>query len=195
MEYLWEGRLGKKLNEKVKKFTYSIDIDRKLALYDIKGSIVHAEMLGRCGIIRKKESETLIRGLKDIKREIEEGKFVFKSTDEDIHTAIERRLIEITGKVGEKIHTARSRNDQIVLDEKMYLKDAIGEVIFLITKFQNSLLILSEKVFPHIFSGYTHLQQSQPLLLSHYFLAHIEMMERDKERFKDSLKRVDVLPL
>ena len=181
MDYLWESRLGSKLNEKVKKFTYSIDIDKKLALYDIKGSIVHAQMLEKIGI----QSKIIIKGLKDIKKEIEKGKFIFKPTDEDIHTAIERRLVEITGKIGEKIHTARSRNDQIVLDEKMYLKDSVNNILFLITKYQISLLKLSEKVFPYIFTAYTHLQQAQPLLLSHYLIAHIEMAERDKEKFQE----------
>lgn len=195
MDYLWESRLGSKLNEKVKKFTYSIDIDKKLALYDIKGSIVHAQMLEKIGILSKSESKIIIKGLKDIKKEIEKGKFIFKPTDEDIHTAIERRLVEITGKIGEKIHTARSRNDQIVLDEKMYLKDSVNNILFLITKYQISLLKLSEKVFPYIFTAYTHLQQAQPLLLSHYLIAHIEMAERDKERFEDSFKRIDILPL
>jgi len=195
MDYMWEGRLKKKPIKTVKLFIDSLPIDKRLAIYDIKGSIAHVKMLGKCKIIPNKEAKTIINRLSQIEKEIINGKFKFKETDEDIHTAIERRLIELVGEIGEKIHTARSRNDQIVLDEKLYLKDKIKQINIEIENLQKNLLLVAKKVFPVISTGYTHLQHSQPLLLSHYFLSWIEMLERDKERFKDSYKRIDIFPL
>ena len=194
MGYMWEGRFQKKILDEVKEFTYSLNIDKKLALYDIKGSTAHAKMLNKAGIIKQKETSLLLDALKKIEDEIRGGKFKFKESDEDIHTAIERRLIEIAGETGKKIHTARSRNDQIVLDEKLFLKDILNDIKENLRNVQKSLLAVGKKVFPSILPGYTHLQHSQPVLLSHYFLAYVEMLERDRERFQDSYKRVDVLP-
>ena len=132
--------------------------------------------------------------MKKIKKEIEEGKFKFKPSDEDIHTAIERRLIEIAGNSGERLHTARSRNDQIVLDERLYLKDVITQIITLTSDFQRVLVAKAEKNISVIMSAYTHLQQSQPVLLSHYLLSFVDMFERDKSRAKEAYKRIDILP-
>jgi len=195
MKYVWEGRFGEEIDKDLIEFTSSITIDRKLALFDIEGSIAHAKMLGKCNIINKEESKKIIDGLEKIKKEFQEKKFEFKQTDEDIHTAIERRLVELVGEVGKKLHTARSRNDQIVLDEKLYLKSEVKKIIELITHLQNVFLKKSEENIDVIIPGYTHLQQSQVILLSYYFLAFIEMFERDKERLENAYKIVDILPL
>ncbi|MCD6408676.1 argininosuccinate lyase [bacterium] len=191
---MWEGRFEKGVEEKIIEFTSSLDVDKNLALYDIKGSIAHAKTLAKSGILNKKEEKKIVGTLKKIGEEIKEGKFKFCSTDEDIHTAIERRLTEIAGKVAEKLHTARSRNDQIVLDEKLYLKDEIKKITHLIRKLQKAFLKKAEEYFPYVMSAYTHLQQSQPVLISHYFLSYIEMLERDRKRFEDAYRRIDVLP-
>lgn len=195
MKYVWEGRFKEKAEKDLIDFTTSIDIDKKLAIYDIEGSIAHTKMLAKCKIIKKEEGEKIIEGLNKIKKEIKENKFKFKQQDEDIHTAIERRLCEIVGKTGEKLHTARSRNDQIVLDEKLYLKDRIKEIIGFIESLQKVFVKKAEETDGIIITGYTHLQQSQVMLVSHYFLAFVEMFERDKKRLEDAYKRVDVLPL
>ncbi|MCM8784688.1 MAG: argininosuccinate lyase [Candidatus Omnitrophica bacterium] len=195
MKYMWEGRFKEKAEKDIIDFTKSIDIDKKLAIYDIEGSIAHVKMLFKVGLITKKEKEEILDGLKKIKKEINENKLKFLPTDEDIHTVVERRLIELIGKTGEKLHTARSRNDQIVLDEKLFLRDEIIYLIKQIISLQNCFLKKSEECFDIIISSYTHLKQSQPVLLSHYFLAYIEKLERDKERFLESYKRVNIFPL
>ncbi|MCS7179735.1 MAG: lyase family protein, partial [bacterium] len=195
MKYMWEGRFKELIDNDVIKYTKSIDIDKKLAFYDIEGSIVHAKMLFKVGLITKKEKEEILNGLKKIKKEIIENKFKFLSSDEDIHTAIERRLTELIGKTGEKLHTARSRNDQIVLDEKLYLRDEIIDLLKKITELQIVFLDKSQTYFGEIISAYTHLKQSQVILISHYFNAFIEKLERDKERFLEVYKRINILPL
>ncbi|MFN4226837.1 MAG: argininosuccinate lyase [Candidatus Ratteibacteria bacterium] len=195
MKYMWEGRFKEKIDEDIIEFTKSIDIDKKLAIYDIEGSIAHAKMLFKIGLLTKKEKQKILNGLKKIKKEIYEDKLNFLPSDEDIHTVVERRLTELIGKTGEKLHTARSRNDQIILDERLFLRDEIIYLLKYITNFQNCLLKKSEEYFGTIISAYTHLKQSQPVLLSHYFLAYIEKLERDKERFLETYKRVNVFPL
>ncbi len=194
MGYMWEGRFKDKVEDRVIDFTSSLDIDRKLALYDINGSIAHAKMLVKCGIISANAGEKIAAGLAKIKEELENKKFRFKKSDEDIHTAVERRLTEIIGKDGERLHTARSRNDQIVLDERLFLKDAIKRLNEGIKSLQKTMVFKAEDSFPIIMPAYTHLQQSQPVLLAHYLLAYVEMLERDKQRLKDAYKRMDVLP-
>ncbi|MBN1444517.1 MAG: argininosuccinate lyase [Candidatus Omnitrophica bacterium] len=194
MGYMWAGRFKGKVESRVIDFTSSLDIDKRLALYDIKGSIAHAKMLAKCGIVTAKEGRNIAVGLEKIKEEIEKNRFRFKPSDEDIHTAVERRLTEIAGRDGERLHTARSRNDQIVLDERLFLKDVIKEISGGIKGLQKALVAKAEEVFPCIMPAYTHLQQSQPVLASHYFLAYTEMLERDKQRLADAYKRVDVLP-
>jgi len=191
---LWSSRFSESMDELVKKFTSSIDIDKKLYKYDIIGSIAHANMLLKCGIIKKKEAERITQALDKIKKDIEKGKIDF-SQKEDIHLAIEEELIEREGETGEKLHTARSRNDQIALDERLYLREEINETISLIGAFQSTLLKLAEKNLGIIMPGYTHLQYAQPIFFSHHLLAYFWMLERDKERFRDCYKRVNVMPL
>ncbi len=191
---LWDSKFKKGLSREAEEFTFSLSVDKELAIYDVVGSIAHTRMLAKCKIIKEKEAEKIVKGLKEIEKEIEEKKFLFKN-DEDIHTAVERRLTEKIGTLGEKLHTARSRNDQIALDERLYVKDKIKEIIFRITKFQKIILQVAKKEQDVIMPGYTHLQHSQPVLFSHWLLAYLEMLERDKRRFNDSYTRVDVLPL
>jgi len=187
-------------NKKAKKistfgFTTSISFDKRLASYDIAGSVAHCKMLVKCKIISRSEGEKILRGLREIEREVMEGKFRFLSQDEDIHMAIERRLIEKIGETGGRLHAARSRNDQISLDMRMYLRDEIGRIAGLIKNLQNSVVKLSEKNMKVVMPGFTHLQHAQPVLFSHYLMAYFFMFKRDKERFEDCLKRVNILPL
>lgn len=195
MKYMWEGRFKDEILNEVIEFTKSIDIDKKLAFYDIKGSIAHAKMLAKVGLLTKEEEKEIIDGLKIIENEIKKNIFEIKKTDEDIHTAIERRLIEIKGDVGEKLHTARSRNDQIALDERLYLRDAIISIVKGIINVQKALLEKSEQYIDKLIPAYTHLKQSQVVLISHYLLSYIEKLERDKERFFSTYERVNILPL
>ncbi|HNS31678.1 MAG TPA: argininosuccinate lyase [bacterium] len=194
MKYMWEGRFAKNTRQDVIDFTSSLDIDRQLAYHDIEGSSAHCKMLKKAGILTSAEAGKILKGLEAVKDEIADGKFIFIESDEDIHTSIERRLVELTGKTGEKLHTARSRNDQIVLDEKLFIREKVKLIIENIRLLQKSMLLKSEEVFPALMSAYTHLQQSQPVLVSHYFLAYIEMLERDRSRMEDAHKRNDILP-
>jgi len=191
---LWGGRFAEEMDKLAREFTSSIEVDRKLYKYDIMGSIAHIKMLSKCGIIGKEEGEAIIQGLKNIEEGIEKGRFDFEGK-EDVHLAIEEELIKRVGDVGKKVHTARSRNDQIALDERLYLREEINQVITLIIDLQKELVELAEKNLEVILPGYTHLQYAQPILLSHYFLAYFWMLERDKGRLKDCYKRVNVMPL
>ncbi len=192
---LWSGRFKETTNKLVEEFTASIPFDWKLYKYDIAGSIAHARMLAKKGIIKKAEAGKIAKGLKTIEKEIDSGKFRFSIEDEDIHMAVERRLISLIGDTGKKLHTARSRNDQVSLDIRLYLRDEIKDIISLIKKFQGALILLAKKNINLIMPGYTHLQQAQPILFSHHLLAYYEMFKRDKERLEDCYKRTDVMPL
>ncbi|MGH7806913.1 MAG: argininosuccinate lyase [Thermodesulfobacteriota bacterium] len=191
----WGGRFKKKTHKAAERFSASIDLDKRLYIEDIEGSIAHARMLGQTGIITEKESEKIIKGLKSIQKEIEAGHFAFKEEFEDIHLNIEKRLIERIGDVGGKLHTARSRNDQIVLDERLYLRRGIGEIINLIKGLAEEFISLAEKNIGTVMPLYTHLQRAQPVLISHYLLAYYEMFKRDRDRYLDCLERVNVMPL
>lgn len=189
------GRFHKPADKSVVAYTASIPFDYRLCRQDIAGSIAHAKMLARQGIISDKEAETIIGGLESIREEIEQGKFEFKPELEDIHMAIESRLIKKVGEVGGKLHTARSRNDQVALDLRLFTKDAINDTISRLREFQRALLDLAEANKDVFMPGYTHLQPAQPVLLAHHLLAYFEMLQRDIDRFNDCLRRVDVLPL
>jgi len=178
----------------VQGYVASVPFDRRLYRQDIEGSIAHARMLAKQGIIANKEAEAIIKGLHSIRKEIEQGKFHFKTELEDIHMNIEARLFEKIGDVAGKLHTARSRNDQVALDMRLFLKEEIPKTIDNIKALQSSLVELAEANKDVIIPGYTHLQQAQPVLLAHHLLAYFEMFQRDKERFSDCLKRTDVLP-
>ena len=191
----WSGRFTQKTDKLVEEFNASISFDKRLYKHDIIGSIAHARMLAKVGIIKKREAERIISGLKAIEKEIEAGKFRFTSDMEDIHMAIEKRLIEKTGPVGGKLHTARSRNDQVALDIRLYLRDEIGEVKGLIRELQKTFVGIAKKNLDCIMPGYTHLQRAQPILFSHHLLAYYEMLKRDFERLDDCFKRINVMPL
>jgi argininosuccinate lyase len=191
----WGGRFKKKTHKTAEKFSASIETDKKLYLEDIEGSIAHAKMLGEKEIILKKESEKIVKGLERIRREIEAGTFPFSQEFEDIHLNIEKRLIEKIGDVGGKLHTARSRNDQVVLDERLYLRRHIEEILSLLKALSLEFVNLAEKNREAVLPLYTHLQRAQPVLLSHHLLAYFEMLKRDRDRYIDCLKRVNVMPL
>ncbi len=189
------GRFHKAADKLVTDYTASIPFDRRLYRHDIAGSIAHVKMLAKQGIISEKEAEIIISGLASIREEIEQGKFQFKPELEDIHMSIEARLLEKVGEVGGKLHTARSRNDQVALDLRLFTKEAIGETVVRLRDFQQALISLAEANKGVIMPGYTHLQPAQPVLLAHHLLAYFEMLQRDIDRFNDCLRRTDVMPL
>ena len=177
------------------RFSSSINFDKRLYSYDIEGSIAHCKMLAKSKIIKKSEADKIVAGLKKVLREIETGKFKFDENLEDIHMNIERRLIQLVGPVGGKLHTARSRNDQVCLDTRMYLRAEIDAAQKLIDQLSRTLLSLAKKHADKIIPGYTHLQRAQPVLLAHHLLAYLEMFQRDRERMGEIRKRVNVMPL
>jgi argininosuccinate lyase len=189
------GRFQKAADKLVTEYTASIPFDWRLYRHDITGSIAHAKMLAKQGIISDKEAEIITKGLASIREEIEQGKFEFKPELEDIHMNIEARLLEKVGEVGGKLHTARSRNDQVALDLRLFAKEAISDTLVKLKEFQRALISLAEANKDIIIPGYTHLQPAQPLLLAHHLLAYFEMFQRDVDRFSDCLKRTDVMPL
>lgn len=192
---LWGGRFSEKTDRNVEAFTASIDIDRRLYVYDIEGSIAHCKMLARTSIISEDEATQLIQGLGQIAREIERGEFEYDEGLEDIHMHIEARLAQLVGRVAHKLHTARSRNDQVVLDVRLYLKAETENILYLLTNLRRTIVELARDHSDAIMPGYTHLQRAQPVLWAHHLLAYYEMFSRDNERFQDALKRIDVLPL
>jgi len=195
MKKPWSGRFTEKTAEVVEKYTESISFDKRLWIYDIEGSIAHAKMLAKQGIIPKKDADKIIKGLKEIYREIEDGRFKFREEFEDIHMNIESALIEKIGEIGGRLHTARSRNDQVALDIRLYLRAEAKEIISLLKNLQTVLADIAEKNLGIIMPGYTHLQRAQPVLLSHHLMAYAQMFGRDRTRIEDALKRINVLPL
>src|SRR3989338_6706619 len=191
----WSGRFTEKTDKLVEEFNASISFDKRLYKHDIMGSITHARMLAKVGILTKKEVDKIISGLKAIEKEIVAGKFRFTPDLEDIHMAIEKRLIEKVGPVGGKLHTARSRNDQVALDVRLYLRYEIQEVKSLINNLKKTLVDVARKNLDCIMPGYTHLQRAQPILFSHHLLAYYEMLKRDYERLEDCYRRINVMPL
>jgi len=192
---LWGGRFSSRPDAMVDRFHASIGFDKRLWREDIESSIVYSRMLAKQGIISDSEAATIVKALREIHDEIEEGAFAFDESLEDIHTHIEDALIRRIGQLGETLYTGRSRNDQIALDTRLYVKNAIRELIRLVAELQVTLVELAEKNQDLIMPGYTHLQRAQPVLLAHHLLAYYEMLKRDKERLEDSLKRTSVLPL
>jgi argininosuccinate lyase len=192
---LWGGRFDVQTADVVEAFTSSIDVDWRLYRHDISGSVAHAKMLARRRIISAREGQKIVRGLKAIQKEIERNRFSFSQTDEDIHMNIERRLVQKIGPAGEKLHTARSRNDQVALDMRLYLREEIQAISALLQDLKLDLARTARRHLKVIMPGYTHLQRAQPVLFSHHLLAYVEMFERDRERLKGCLDRVNVLPL
>jgi argininosuccinate lyase len=189
------NRFSKELDKLAKDYTVSVPFDKRLYRHDIAGSIAHARMLWKQGIIPEKDAELIIIGLISIREEIERGQFQFKEELEDIHMNIEARLIEKIGDAGAMLHTARSRNDQVALDMRLFTKEAINETMAGLKALQKALLDLAESNIGVSIPGYTHLQRAQPILLAHHLLAYFEMYQRDIERFNQCLERTDVMPL
>jgi len=189
------GRFSKPADKLAAQYTASLPVDQRLYKQDIAGSIAHVRMLAKQAIITQNDAKKIIGGLEAIGKEIEQGKFKFKPEMEDIHMAVESRLIDKVGEVGRKLHTARSRNDQIALDIRLFTKEAITDTLKGIRTLQKAILGVAETNKDVVIPGYTHLQAAQPVLLAHHLLAYFEMLQRDYERFNDSLKRVDVMPL
>jgi len=192
---LWKGRFTEKTAQVVERFTASIDVDRRLYRYDIEGSIAHCRMLGRTGIIPEQDADALVQGLDQVRREIESGRLRFDAQLEDIHMHVESRLFEIAGPVAQKLHTARSRNDQVALDVRMYLRDALDDLTRRLTGLQRVLVGLAKAHIDVLMPGYTHLQRAQPVLLAHHFMAYVEMFHRDAQRLAECRVRTDVMPL
>ncbi len=195
MKKAWGGRFKEQTAYVVESFTESIYFDYRLWPYDIQGSIAHARMLARQGIITKQEARQIIDGLKEIAKDIEAGRLKWRKEHEDVHMNIEAELIKRIGPVGGKLHTARSRNDQVALDLRLYLRDEIKTVMKNIKKLQRIFLRLADRYYNTAMPGYTHLQRAQPVTVGQHMLAYVEMLNRDVERFEDCLKRTDSLPL
>ncbi|HNS57972.1 MAG TPA: argininosuccinate lyase, partial [Nitrosomonas europaea] len=191
----WSGRFSEPVAQLVQRYTASIGFDYRLAEYDIQGSLAHARMLAATGIIQPADLAAIEQGLAQIREEISKGEFEWQLEQEDVHLNIERRLTALTGDAGKKLHTARSRNDQVATDIRLYLRTAIDEIIDLIHTLQYVLLDLAEQQAATIMPGFTHLQVAQPVSFGHHLLAYHEMLQRDGQRLQDCRKRVNQLPL
>lgn len=195
MAKLWSGRFNKATDKKVDDFNSSISFDARLYKQDITGSIAHATMLGKAGIITEEESALIVQTLNEILADIEAGKVEFLIDAEDIHMNVETILIERIGDTGKKLHTGRSRNDQVALDIRMYVKDEIKEISAMLTHLMETLLHMANQHLDTVMPGYTHLQKAQPITFAHYLMAYFQMFKRDYERLQDTFKRTDVMPL
>ena len=191
----WSGRFAAAADPRMEAFTSSLAVDRRLAAYDVRGSRAHCRMLVKQKIIARAEGEKILKGLQAVERELSREDFPFLASDEDIHMAIERRLTEKIGVVGGKLHTARSRNDQVLLDVRLFLRDEIGALGKLVARLQKRLARLAKRHRTLVLPGYTHLQRAQPVLLAHHLLAYHAMFGRDAERLTQCGERVNVLPL
>ena len=192
---MWAGRFTKEVDERVNDFNSSISFDARMYRYDIEGSMAHATMLGECGIIEKHESEKIVQGLKGILADIDEGKLQFDPTAEDVHMFVEAELTKRLGDTGKRLHTARSRNDQVALDVRMILRAETKEIIELVKKLERTILDIAEKNLTTVMPGYTHLQRAQPITFAHHLMAYANMLLRDISRLEDSYKRTNIMPL
>ncbi|WP_205231166.1 argininosuccinate lyase [Azospira oryzae] len=193
--YTWAGRFSEPMSDLVKRYTASVDFDQRLWRQDINGSLAHARMLAKQGIIAAADLADIEKGMAQIVEEIESGKFEWSLDLEDVHLNIEKRLTTLVGNAGKRLHTGRSRNDQVATDIRLWLRDTIDSIVELIKAFQTALLVLAEKEAATPMPGSTHLQVAQPVTFGHHLLAYFEMTQRDKERFLDCRKRVNRLPL
>ncbi|BCA55630.1 Argininosuccinate lyase [Nitrospira sp. KM1] len=191
----WDGRFREKTHRLVEAFTMSVETDRRLYAQDIQGSIAHCKTMRKAGVLKAVEMATIVRGLESIKQEFNRGRFRFRPTDEDVHMAIERRLTELIGPLGGKLHTGRSRNDQVALDIRLYLRDQLDVLRTRVQEFQRALVACAKANRAVPMPGYTHLQRAQPVLFAHHLLAYVEMLERDKGRLCDARTRLNVMPL
>lgn len=192
---LWHGRFREATNQLVESFTASIRFDQRLYRYDIEGSMAHCRMLAHQGLLSAEEADALIQGLSEILREIEHGSFAFDDTQEDVHMAIEQRLMEKVGEVGGKLHAGRSRNDQVALDMRLFLRDEVKGTEEDLKDLQSNLVAQAKANLGVIMAGFTHLQHAQPVLFSHHLMAYYEMFRRDRQRLADCVERINVSPL
>ncbi|HHW31668.1 MAG TPA: argininosuccinate lyase [Clostridiaceae bacterium] len=192
---LWGGRFQKSTDKSVDDFNSSISFDSRMYKEDIEGSIAHAKMLGKCNIIPEEDSELIQKTLLEILSDIEKGSIEFEVDAEDIHMNIEKILISRIGEPGKKLHTARSRNDQVALDIRMYLRNETKNIINMLSELERTLLHIAENHIDTIMPGYTHLQRAQPITFSHHIMAYFQMFRRDIERLLDCLKRINIMPL
>ncbi len=192
---MWSGRFRAETHPLVERFTGSLGVDHRLAESDIQGSVAHCRALGRAGILSKREMAALLHGLGKVHAEFKSGRFVVRREDEDIHMAIERRLTELVGSAGGKLHTGRSRNDQVALDVRLYLRDELRRLGEYAQRLQRVLLERAQAHLDVVMPGYTHLQRAQPVLFAHHLLAYVEMLSRDRGRLEDATRRLNVLPL
>jgi len=191
----WSGRFSEPVDELVKRFTASVSFDQRLALFDIQGSLAHAKMLSEAGLLSPQDLANIELGMERIRSEIAAGKFNWSLDLEDVHMNIERRLTDLAGDAGKRLHTARSRNDQVATDIRLYLRDAVDRLIGLVGAMQTALLDLAEQHVETIMPGFTHLQVAQPVSFAHHLMAYHEMLGRDAERLADCRKRINRLPL
>ncbi|MDE6595440.1 MAG: argininosuccinate lyase [Oscillospiraceae bacterium] len=192
---MWAGRFSKELDKRVNDFNSSISFDARMYRQDIRGSIAHATMLGDTGIIDKSESEKIVEGLNGILSDIDSGKLLFDPNAEDIHMFVEQVLTERLGDTGKRLHTARSRNDQVALDIRMYLRDEIMVIIPMLKNLAETLCKIAEENTDTVMPGYTHLQRAQPITLAHHLMAYANMLVRDIDRLADTYKRMNIMPL
>jgi argininosuccinate lyase len=192
---LWSGRFKSSTDALVDEFNASINFDRRLARHDVIGSLAHSRVLARAGVLTRGERAKIERGLKRVEKELSTGAFAPTPGHEDIHMAIEARLTELVGPLGKKLHTGRSRNDQVALDIRLYLRDETTLILRLVKDLRETFVILAEAHVETMLPGYTHLQRAQPVTLGHHLLAYYEMLTRDAGRFADALKRADSMPL
>ena len=191
----WSGRFNEPVSELVKRYTASVSFDQRLALFDIEGSLAHAQMLAQCQIIGEQDLAQIRTGLAQIVQQIEQGSFVWSLDLEDVHLNIERRLTDLIGDAGKRLHTARSRNDQVATDIRLWLRAAIDRQVALLADVRRALIDLADRHADTIMPGFTHLQVAQPITFGHHLLAYYEMFTRDTERLADCRKRVNRLPL
>jgi argininosuccinate lyase len=194
-ETRWSGRFKEPVDEQVKRFTASVAFDRRLAKYDIEGSLAHARMLAAAGILPRRDLAAIERGLGRVRREIEAGRFEWSLDAEDVHLNIERRLIALVGDAGKRLHTARSRNDQVATDLRLWLRDEIDQIVKRIVALERALLEQARRHAGLVMPGFTHLQVAQPVTFGHHLLAYVEMLERDRERLGQVRSRVNRMPL
>ena len=191
----WGGRFSEATDAFVEAFTASVEFDRRLARHDIQGSIAHARMLQRIGVLTEKEMQAIVRGLEDIAGDITRGDFNWSLQLEDVHMNIEARLVDRIGETGKKLHTGRSRNDQVATDLRLYLRDEVDLICQDLVRLQRALVDLAEREADSIMPGFTHLQAAQPITFGHHLLAWYEMLARDRERLQDCRKRINIMPL
>jgi argininosuccinate lyase len=192
---LWGGRFTKKTDQWVEEYTASIPFDKQMFEEDIRGSLAHVSMLGKCGIVPQADVDTIMDGLNKVLHRIRRGEVEFSISDEDIHMNVEKLLMEEVGPVGGKLHTGRSRNDQVATDMHLYLRKHVTDLVGLLANLQEQLLTQAKANIDTILPGYTHLQRAQPILFAHHLMAYVSMFQRDAERLQDSRKRINILPL